>query len=172
MPSLFPVVSFGWDVTGRQGWYRANPSPSLQKSAQEREKYSFLVFHTWQWLSDFLNLFILFYFFTGREWLWVDHFARHIEAGGGGGGEEHWSWPVKMFSVKSIVIWRSSCAWGSFRAGSDLSYNGMLNSLSNHFLQLRAFYSQTVKLGSVNQQAWIRGKASILSAAKNNSKRS
>ena len=152
-----------------------------QKSAQEHAKCPFPGFpHVT--MGFWLFYFILFYFFTGREWLWVDHFAHHM---GGRGGEEPWSWPVEMFSVETrfeglpvlgaLHVCKNcpNCQKKRyFRANSDLSYNGMPNSLSNHFLQLRYFYFQTVKLGSVNQQAWIRGKASILSAAKNNSKRS
>ena len=69
-----------------------------QKSAQEHAKCSLPGFpHLIMafWLFYFI---LLLFFFTGREWLWVDHFARHM---GGGEGEEPWSWPVEMFSVET-----------------------------------------------------------------------
>ena len=53
--------------------------------------------------------------------------------------------------VKTVLIARRKGI--SELTVTQLSYNGMPNSLSRHFLQLRDFYFQTVKLGSVNQQA-------------------
>lgn len=181
VPGLFLVVSFSSDVTSPGD--KAGIAPILNQAEVSTRTCKVL----FSWFSTLDNGFltflfysILFYFFFFLRW--VDHFARHM---GGGEGEEPWSWPVEMFSVETIFeglpvlgalhVCKNcpNCQKkGYFRANSDLSYNGMPNSLSNHFLQLRDFYFQTVKLGSVNQQAWIRGKASILSAAKNNSKRS
>lgn len=161
VPGLFPVVCLSSDVT----------SPG-DKAAQEHAKFSFPGFP--HLIMAFWLFYFILFFFYGEGVAWSRPFRS---SHGGGGGEEPWSWPVEMFSVETRFeglpeLGALNVCKNCPNCQKKWYYNGMPNSLSKHFLQLRDFYFQTVKLGSVNQQAWIRGKASILSAAKNNSKRS